>query len=328
MNDKTVYSVIVPLYNEELVINQSYKRLKEVMDSTNESYEIVFVNDGSKDRTREIAEEICSRDENIKLINFSRNFGHQAAITAGMDLALGDAIIVIDADLQDPPEVMLKMIEKWKEGYEVVYGKRVKREGETFFKKFTARVYYRLLRSMTTVDVPVDAGDFRLIDRKVCNTLIALPERNRYVRGLVSWVGYKQTYVEFIRQERFAGETKYPLKKMFKLACDGITALSYKPLIIAGHFGILALLVGIILMFVDITKAIINKSSVLNFTMMIGINMMMFGVVLSCIGIMGQYIGRIFDESKGRPIYIISSTTNYNRSSKKYNIINLEKKTL
>lgn len=328
MNDKTVYSVIVPLYNEELVINQSYKRLKEVMDSTNESYEIVFVNDGSKDRTREIAEEICSRDENIKLINFSRNFGHQAAITAGMDLALGDAIIVIDADLQDPPEVMLKMIEKWKEGYEVVYGKRVKREGETFFKKFTARVYYRLLRSMTTVDVPVDAGDFRLIDRKVCNTLIALPERNRYVRGLVSWVGYKQTYVEFIRQERFAGKTKYPLKKMFKLACDGITALSYKPLIIAGHFGIIALLVGIILMFVDITKAIINKSSVLNFTMMIGINMMMFGVVLGCIGIMGQYIGRIFDESKGRPIYIISSTTNYNRSSKKYNIINLEKKTL
>ena len=328
MNDKIVYSVIVPLYNEELVINQSYKRLKEVMDSTNESYEIVFVNDGSKDRTREIAEEICSRDENIKLINFSRNFGHQAAITAGMDLALGDAIIVIDADLQDPPEVMLKMIEKWKEGYEVVYGKRVKREGETFFKKFTARVYYRLLRSMTTVDVPVDTGDFRLIDRKVCNTLIALPERNRYVRGLVSWVGYKQTYVEFIRQERFAGETKYPLKKMFKLACDGITALSYKPLIIAGHFGILALLVGIILMFVDIAKAIINKSSVLNFTMMIGINMMMFGVVLGCIGIMGQYIGRIFDESKGRPIYIISSTTNYNRSSKKYNIINLEKKTL
>ncbi|CUU47132.1 glycosyltransferase family 2 protein [Clostridium beijerinckii] len=328
MNDKTVYSVIVPLYNEELVINQSYKRLKEVMDSTNESYEIVFVNDGSKDRTREIAEEICSRDENIKLINFSRNFGHQAAITAGMDLALGDAIIVIDADLQDPPEVMLRMIEKWKEGYEVVYGKRLKREGETFFKKFTARVYYRLLRSMTTVDVPVDAGDFRLIDRKVCNTLIALPERNRYVRGLVSWVGYKQTYVEFIRQERFAGETKYPLKKMFKLACDGITALSYKPLIIAGHFGVLALLVGMILMFVDIMKAILNKSSVLNFTMIIGINMMMFGVVLGCIGIMGQYIGRIFDESKGRPIYIISSTTNYNRSSKKYNIINLEKKTL
>ncbi|NOW03264.1 glycosyltransferase family 2 protein [Clostridium beijerinckii] len=328
MNDKTVYSVIVPLYNEELVINQSYKRLKEVMDSTNESYEIVFVNDGSKDRTREIAEEICSRDENIKLINFSRNFGHQAAITAGMDLALGDAIIVIDADLQDPPEVMLRMIEKWKEGYEVVYGKRLKREGETFFKKFTARAYYRLLRSMTTVDVPVDAGDFRLIDRKVCNTLIALPERNRYVRGLVSWVGYKQSYVEFIRQERFAGETKYPLKKMFKLACDGITALSYKPLIIAGHFGVLALLVGMILMFVDIMKAILNKSSVLNFTMIIGINMMMFGVVLGCIGIMGQYIGRIFDESKGRPIYIISSTTNYNRSSKKYNIINLEKKTL
>jgi glycosyltransferase involved in cell wall biosynthesis len=328
MNDKVVYSIIVPLYNEELVINESYRRLKEVMDSTNENYEIVFVNDGSKDRTREKTEEICSKDENIKLINFSRNFGHQAAITAGMDLALGDAIIVIDADLQDPPEVILKMIEKWKEGYEVVYGKRIKREGETFFKKFTARMYYRLLRSMTTVDVPVDTGDFRLIDRKVCDALIALPEKNRYVRGLVSWVGFKQTYVEFVRQERFAGETKYPLKKMFKLAFDGITALSYKPLIIAGHFGVLAFFIGMILLFVDIIKTIFNKSGLVNFTMMMGINMIMFGVTLGCIGIMGQYIGRIFDESKGRPIYIIDSTANYNRSNKKYNIINLEKKTL
>lgn len=328
MNGKIVYSIIVPLYNEELVINESYRRLKEVMDSTNENYEIVFVNDGSKDKTREKTEEICSKDEKIKLINFSRNFGHQAAITAGMDLALGDAIIVIDADLQDPPEVMLKMIEKWKEGYEVVYGKRIKREGETFFKKFTARMYYRLLKSMTTVDVPVDTGDFRLIDRKVCDALVALPEKNRYVRGLVSWVGYKQTYVEFVRQERFAGETKYPLKKMLKLAFDGITALSYKPLVLAGHFGILAFAAGIILMLVDIAKAIFNKSSLINFTTMMGINMMMFGITLGCIGIMGQYIGRIFDESKGRPIYIIASTMNYSRSDKKYNIINLEKKTL
>ncbi|WP_297422051.1 glycosyltransferase family 2 protein [Clostridium sp.] len=322
MNDKVVYSIVVPLYNEELVIDESYKRLKNVMDSTKENYEIVFVNDGSKDKTKEKAEEICNRDNKIKLINFSRNFGHQAAITAGMDLALGDAIIVIDADLQDPPEVMLKMIEKWKEGYEVVYGKRVKREGETFFKKFTAKIYYRLLKSMTSVDVPVDAGDFRLIDRKVCDALIALPEKNRYVRGLVSWVGYKQTYVEFTRQERFAGETKYPLKKMLKLAFDGITALSYKPLVIAGHFGFLAFILGMILIFVDVIKAEFYKSGFVNFTLMMGINMIMFGVTLGCIGIMGQYIGRIFDESKGRPIYIIDSTKNYNRNEKNYKIVN------
>ena len=328
MNGKVVYSIIVPLYNEELVIDESYRRLKEVMDSTKEDYEIVFVNDGSKDRTREKAEEICNKDENIKLINFSRNFGHQAAITAGMDLSLGDAIIVIDADLQDPPEVMLKMIEKWKEGYEVVYGKRIKREGETFFKKLTAKIYYRLLKSMTSVDVPVDAGDFRLIDRKVCDALIALPEKNRYVRGLVSWVGYKQTYVEFVRQERFAGETKYPLKKMLKLAFDGITSLSYKPLILAGHFGIIAFIIGIILMASDFVKDIFNKSGFINFTLMMGINMMMFGLTLGCIGIMGQYIGRIFDESKGRPIYIIHSTKNYTRGDRKYKIVNLEQKTM
>ncbi|AGF56552.1 dolichol-phosphate mannosyltransferase [Clostridium saccharoperbutylacetonicum] len=328
MNSKIIYSIIVPLYNEELVLNESYRRLKEVMVSTKENYEIVFVNDGSKDKTKVMAEEICASDDSVKLINFSRNFGHQAAITAGMDLALGDAIIVIDADLQDPPEVMLEMIKKWKEGYEVVYGKRIKREGETFFKKFTAKMYYRVLKSMTSVDIPVDTGDFRLIDRKVCDALIALPEKNRYVRGLVSWVGYKQTYVEFVRQERFAGETKYPFKKMIKLAFDGITSLSYKPLVIAGHFGILAFIAGIILMFTDIIKDLFNKSGFVNFTLMISINMMMFGVTLGCIGIMGQYIGRIFDESKGRPIYIIDSTKNYNNTSKKYKVINLEHKIL
>jgi len=185
------YSLVVPVYNEELVISESYKRLKQVMEQTEEEYEIIFVNDGSKDRTREKLESICGEDENIRLINFSRNFGHQAAITAGMELSLGQAIIVIDADLQDPPEVILGMIRKWKDGYEVVYGKRAKREGETFFKKFTAKAFYRILGSMTNIEIPVDTGDFRLIDRKVCDALTSLPEKNRYVRGLVSWVGYK-----------------------------------------------------------------------------------------------------------------------------------------
>ncbi|BCZ45435.1 glycosyl transferase family protein [Clostridium gelidum] len=310
MINRVVYSIIVPLYNEELVIDESYRRLKKVMDSVKEDYEIIFVNDGSKDKTREKAEEICESDEKIKLINFSRNFGHQAAITAGMDLALGDAVVVIDADLQDPPEVILKMIEKWKEGYEVVYGKRIKREGETFFKKFTAKMFYRILKSITTIDIPVDTGDFRLIDRKVCNAMISLPEKNRYVRGLVSWVGYKQIYVEFERQERLAGETKYSLKNMMKLAFDGITSFSYKPLVIAGYFGGLSFFIGIISMVVTNVKSILNKTEIINFGMIISINLIMFGITLGCIGIMGQYIARIFDESKGRPIYIIASTIN------------------
>ncbi|MBC2579453.1 glycosyltransferase family 2 protein [Clostridium sp. DJ247] len=320
MYNAVVYSVIVPLYNEELVINESYKRLKKVMDSTKENYEIIFVNDGSKDRTNDIVQNICRNDEKIKLVNFSRNFGHQAAITAGMDLALGDAVVVIDADLQDPPEVILKMIEKWKDGYQVVYGKRIKREGETFFKKFTAKVFYRLLRSMSSVDIPVDTGDFRLIDRKVCNALVALPEKNRYVRGLVSWVGYKQTFVEFERQERFAGETRYPFKKMMKLAFDGITSLSYKPLVIAGYLGGLAFLTGMISTAAVIIRDMFKRTEIISLGLLIAINVTMFGLTLGSIGILGQYIGRIFDESKGRPIYIIDSTVNYKRVDKKYEI--------
>lgn len=320
MYNEIVYSVIVPLYNEELVIDESYKRLKEVMDSVKENYEIMFVNDGSRDATRDKVEKICGKDEKIKLINFSRNFGHQCAITAGMDLAAGDAIVVIDADLQDPPEVIPEMIEKWKEGYEVVYAKRIKRQGESFLKKFTAKVFYRLLKSMTSVDIPVDTGDFRLIDRKVCDALISLPERNRYVRGLVSWVGYKQTFVKMTRQERFAGESKYPLKKMLKLAFDGITSFSYKPLVIAAYLGGFTFLVGLILLMDVIIKNIVNHTSIFKFGLIIAINLLMFGLVLTSIGVMGQYIGRIFDESKSRPNYIIASTINYNRSDKKNKI--------
>jgi dolichol-phosphate mannosyltransferase len=315
---KTVYSVVVPVYNEELVIEESYKRIKSVMDSTNESYEIIFVNDGSKDRTRSKAEQICNRDKNVKLINFSRNFGHQAAITAGMKLSSGDAVIVIDADLQDPPEVMIEMIKKWKEGYDVVYGKRVKREGESFFKKFTAKAFYRLLKFMTNIDIPVDAGDFRLIDRKVCNVLSSLPERNRYIRGLVSWAGFKQTAVEFIRQERFAGESKYPLKKMIKLAIDGITSFSYKPLTFASLVGGIATLVGIISTIVIFLKNIISDEEILSLGFILEVNIAMFGLILGWIGIMGEYIGRIMDESRGRPLYIIESILNYKEIPEEY----------
>lgn len=314
MINKIVYSVIVPLYNEDLVIKESYRRLKEVMDSVKENYEIIFMNDGSTDGTRDKVEKICSKDEKMKLVNFSRNFGHQVAITAGMDLAEGSAIIIIDADLQDPPEVIPKMIEKWKEGYEVVYGKRIKREGDSFFKKYTAKLFYRLLKSMTSVDIPVDAGDFRLIDRKVCDALKSLPERNRYVRGLVSWVGFKQTFVEISRQERFAGETKYSLNKMIKLALDGITSFSYKPLVIAGYLGCLTFLAGLISLVSVIMKNFVNHTPILNFSLIISINLFMFGLILASIGIMGQYIGRIFEESKARPNYIIASTVNYKKA--------------
>ena len=317
MIKNNMYSLVVPLYNEELVIDESYRRLKNVMGSIGENYEILFVNDGSHDKTAEKVENICRKDITVKLINFSRNFGHQAAITAGMENATGDAVIAIDADLQDPPEVIPEMIKKWKEGYDVVYGKRTKREGETFFKKMTAKAFYRLLKNMSNVDIPVDTGDFRLIDRKVCNTLTSLPERNRYVRGLVSWVGYKQTYVEFVRQERFAGETKYPLKKMMKLALDGITSLSYKPIMISSYFGGIMFAAGVICLIADIIKNVVSNLKILDLGLVVSINFIMFGLVFCCMGIMGQYIGRIFDESKGRPFYIIESQISYKNNELK-----------
>jgi len=317
MVDAVTYSVVVPLYNEELVITESYKRIKKVMEHTDENYEIIFINDGSKDKTEHLVRFICQNDPRIKLINFSRNFGHQAAITAGMNNARGEAVIVIDADLQDPPEVMLEMIKKWKEGYQVVYAKRTEREGETWLKKFTAKIFYRALKSMTTVDIPVDTGDFRLLDRRVCDALKSLPEKNRYVRGLVSWLGFKQTYVEFVRKERFAGETKYTMKKMMKLALDGVTSFSYKPLILIGYLGGLLFSAGLISVFWLLIKDIINGSNVLSLGFILGVINILFGILFGALAVMGQYIGRILDESKGRPNYIIENTVCY-KENKNY----------
>ena len=307
------YSIVVPLYNEEEVINETYKRLKAVMDTLGEEYELVFVNDGSRDRTAELVTGICEVDGNVKLLNFSRNFGHQIAVTAGMDYAKGDAIVVIDADLQDPPEVILSMIEKWKEGFEVVYGKRLKRKGETWFKKLTAKMFYRTLASLTTVDIPVDAGDFRLIDRKVCDALKALPEQNRYVRGLVSWVGFKQTAVEYVREKRFAGETKYPLKKMLKFAMDGITSFSYKPLRLATYVGFFMSVVSFMyLIYVLIDRLLFTDELAIatGWASIVSINLFFNGIMLIILGITGEYIGRIYDEVKRRPLYIVAETKN------------------
>lgn len=309
------YSIIIPMYNEEEVIAHTYTRLKQVMDSCGDAYELVFVNDGSHDRTMEIMSGVAAGDSNVKLIDFSRNFGHQIAITAGMDYAKGDAVVVIDADLQDPPEVILRMIEKWKEGYEVVYAKRLKRHGETLFKKVTAKMFYRLLRSMTSVDIPTDTGDFRLIDRKVCDVLRGLKEKNRYVRGLVSWVGFRQTMVEYVREERFAGETKYPLKKMVRFALDGITSFSYKPLKIATYVGFFLSFFGFLyLILVLFQRLFTDWEIVQGWTSMIGINLVFNGITLMLLGVIGEYIGRIYDEVKERPLYIVRQTDGYKES--------------
>lgn len=305
------HSIIVPAFNEEAVLTESYKRLKKVMDETGESYEIIFVNDGSRDRTPEIAAELCRKDDTIKLINFSRNFGHQIAISAGMDYASGQAIVVIDADLQDPPEIIPKMIEKWKQGYDVVYGKRVKRKGESIFKRVTAALFYRFLKSMTSVTIPVDVGDFRLIDRKVCDTMKVIREKNRFIRGLVSWSGFKQTAVEYVREERFAGVTKYPLKKMIRFAFDGITSFSYKPLKIATTLGILCSLGGFIYLFIVLYQALILKMTWPGWASSITITLIFNGIILIILGIIGEYIGRIYDETKNRPLYVIRNLLNF-----------------
>ena len=304
-------SIIVPLFNEEQVIQESYERIKRVIEHTGKAYEIIFVNDGSTDKTEELANKICNNDSHVKLLSFSRNFGHQMAITAGMDHACGMAVIVIDADLQDPPEVIIEMIKEWENGYDVVYGKRIKRKGETFFKKATASIFYRVLKHMTDVEIPVDTGDFRLIDRNVCNYLKSLPERNRYVRGLISWLGFKQTGVEFIREERFAGETKYSLKKMMKFSADAITSFSYKPLKIATFLGTTVSILSFVYLMIILYKKLLTHITISGESFIIAACLLMNGLVLIVLGIIGEYIGRIYDESKGRPLYIIKDKEGY-----------------
>lgn len=300
------YSIVIPVYNEEVVLCQTYQRLKQVMDTTRESYELIFVNDGSSDHTLEMIKSIRAQDEDVKLISFSRNFGHQIAITAGMDYASGAAVVVIDADLQDPPELILKMIAKWKEGYNVVYAKRTKRKGETWFKKLTARLFYRILSASTDLNIPTDTGDFRLLDRRVCEELKRLPEKNRYVRGLVSWVGFKQTAVEYERDERLAGESKYPLKKMIKLSLDGITSFSYKPIKLATYAGAIIISSGITYLVVLLLLKIFSKSAIAGWNLVLAMQFVLSGVLLTMMGVIGEYIGRIYDETRNRPLYIVN----------------------
>ncbi len=310
--DGIVCSVVVPLYNEEEVIGESYKRLTAVMEGEDISYELIMVNDGSRDRTEELARAICTADKRVKLINFARNFGHQTAITAGMDAAGGQCVVVIDADLQDPPEVIPEMLAKWREGIDVVYGKRISREGETFFKKFTAKTFYRTLNKMTDVDIPVDTGDFRLIDRKVKDALLQVREHNRYVRGIVSWLGFKTAPVEFERKKRFAGTTKYPLKKMLKLAKDALLSFSFKPLKLAMGTGIFLSAASVIYLIVAL---ILGLCGVLGGTGMLfvvlAIALFFQGLALIYMGVQNEYMARMYDETRDRPLYLIRDRVNF-----------------
>lgn len=301
-NNQALISIVLPVFNEEDGINNTIEILEKFIEYQAEKYELIFVDDGSKDKSIEIINKAQNKYSNIKIVEFSRNFGHQLAITAGIRYANGDAVVVMDADLQDPPSVIPNMIQKWHEGYDVVYGKRLVREGETLFKKITAKIFYRLMQKISNIDIPLDTGDFRLMDRKVVNTLSKLREPEPFVRGLVSWVGFKQTAVQYERQERLAGETKYPLSKMTRLANDGLTSFSDVPLKLINYVGTISIMIGLIygfiMMFNQFTTIIFATSALF----------ILSGMIMLGMGIIGNYLFRTFDASKHRPQYVVANS--------------------
>lgn len=305
-------SLIIPMYFEQDVANECYNRVKSVLDSLNGySYEIIFVNDGSRDATGEILSNIAKNDKKVKVITFSRNFGHQAAVTAGLKFVTGDVAVIIDADLQDPPELIPDMLKLWEQGNDVVYGKRKSRKGESKFKLFTAKAFYRTLNALSDIEIPCDTGDFRLVDRKVVDTVNSLPEHNKFLRGLFSWVGYKQIPFEYERKERFAGKTKYPLRKMLKLASDGIISFSTKPLKIVGGLGLISIFLSVlILIYALLSFAFSANGPEPGWTSIMVAQTFFSGVIMLAIWILAEYIARIYDESKMRPQYIIKETIN------------------
>lgn len=299
-------SVIVPCYNEEEVFEMAHSRLSQVMqDLSNYNYEIIFVNDGSQDQTLVLMQEACKKDSYCKYISFSRNFGHQVAITAGLDYCKGDAAVVIDADMQDPPEVIRTFVQKWEEGYEVVYGKRNQREGESHFKLITAKYFYRIINRLSDIEIPLDTGDFRLMDRKALNHFLKMREVYRFVRGMVAWVGFKQTYVLYDRESRAAGRTKYPLKQMLKLASNAILAFSNVPLKLATWLGFATSLVAFLGILYALYSRFFGTYEPGWTTLMLAV-LMIGGIILMVLGIIGSYLGRIYNEVKGRPLYIVS----------------------
>lgn len=293
-------SVVIPMYYEEEVVNECYSRLKKVfMELQEYEYEFIFINDGSRDKTLQLLKEIANRDENVKVISFSRNFGHQCAVTAGLKFTTGDAVVIIDADMQDPPELIIDMIKLWEQGNEVIYAKRKVRKGESCFKLITAKMFYKFLDGLSDINIPQDTGDFRLADRKVIDVINDLPEHNKFLRGLFSWVGYKQVPIEYERQSRFAGKTKYPLKKMIKLAIDGIISFSNKPLKILGVIGISSIIISFIILIYSLISYIFKLNNLTAGWTSLMVTITFFsGVQLLSIWLMSEYISRIYDESK------------------------------
>jgi dolichol-phosphate mannosyltransferase len=300
-------SVVGPVYNEEKLITQFYTRVRDVMEELGAPWEVVLVNDGSRDRTPALLDQLQAQDpEHVVVLHFSRNFGHQLAITAGMDHARGDAVVVIDTDLQDPPEVIADLVARWREGYEVVYAVRSEREGETWFKLFTARLFYKLIQVLTEVTIPMEAGDFRLLDRKVIDVLRGMREHHRFVRAMVAWVGFRQIGVDYRRAARTAGETKYPFHKMFRLALDAITGFSFLPLKLATWAGTLTFAVGFILALVLSLLRLQGEAPLAGQGLTASLVLLVGGIQLWIMGILGEYIGRIYNEERERPLYIIS----------------------
>jgi polyisoprenyl-phosphate glycosyltransferase len=299
-------SIVVPVFNERESLPELYRRVKEMMESTGETWELILVDDGSRDGSTEIIRDLGKQDAHVRPVIFARNFGHQIAITAGLDYSQGQAVVVMDADLQDPPEVVLELIAKWREGYQVAYAVRAEREGETWFKKTTASLFYRIIYRITDVKIPLDTGDFRLMDRQVVDVLKKMRERHRFPRGMVAWVGFRQAPVPYRRAARFAGETKYPFKKMVKLALDAVTSFSYFPLQVASYVGFVAAGISIVTIPVVIGMRIFGHEAFLGQATTLLAVLFLGGVQLICVGVLGEYIGRIYDEVKARPLYIVS----------------------
>jgi dolichol-phosphate mannosyltransferase len=307
-------SLVLPIYNEEEVIPELHARLQEFLAKLGLPAEVVFVNDGSRDRSMELLRGVASGEPRYRVLSFARNFGHQTAITAGLDYARGKAVVVMDADLQDPPEVVLEMVAKWREGFDVVYGKRRSREGETFFKLVTAKAFYRVFAAMIPIEVPLDTGDFRLMSRRVVVALRSLRESHRFVRGMVAWIGFKQTAVLYDRPGRFAGETKYPLRKMIRFAVDGITSFSVLPLRFATYLGMVISLLSVATAIWAVVAHFVFHATVEGWTAEVVLVALLSAVQLLMIGILGEYVGRIYEQVKKRPLYVAGDLVNLDRT--------------
>jgi dolichol-phosphate mannosyltransferase len=303
-SDAPTVSVVVPVFDEEASLEALHRRVTDVLERAGEAFELVLVDDGSRDGSWDVMQALASRDPRVVLVRLSRNFGHQIAVSAGIDAARGEAVVLMDADLQDPPEVVPEMIARWREGYDVVYGRRIRRLGEGWFKRATAAGFYRIIRRLTAIDIPADTGDFRLMSSRVVAVLKQLPERNRFIRGMVAWIGYRQTAVEYERAERLAGETKYPVRKMARFAADAIVSFSFAPLRLATGLGLVVSTLAFAYGVYAVLAALFEWHVVRGWASLMVAVVFLGGVQLVCVCIIGEYIGRIYDEVKRRPLYV------------------------